>query len=82
MKVALLMGSDSDLKRLEPCLAVLAKLEIPCLARVLSAHRTPEALASFVQEEAPAQSVRVFICAAGFMMMAVSTVFFSKRAAT
>ncbi len=65
MKVALLMGSDSDLKRLEPCLAVLAKLEIPCLARVLSAHRTPEALASFVQEEAPAQSVRVFICAAG-----------------
>ncbi len=59
------MGSDSDLKRLEPCLAVLAKLEIPCLARVLSAHRTPEALAAFVQDDAPAQDVRVFICAAG-----------------
>ena len=63
MKVALLMGSDSDMKRLEPCLEVLARLEIPYVARVLSAHRTPEALVAFVQQEAPAQSVRVFICA-------------------
>jgi 5-(carboxyamino)imidazole ribonucleotide mutase len=65
MKVALLMGSDSDMKRLEPCLEVLAGLEIPYVARVLSAHRTPQALVAFVQQEAPALTVRVFICAAG-----------------
>ena len=55
-RVALLMGSDSDLPRLEPCLATLSELEIPCEARVLSAHRTPDELVEFV---------RVFICAAG-----------------
>ena len=65
MRVALLMGSDSDLGRLEPCLATLRGLEIDCIARVLSAHRTPEALVRFVEQEAPAQDVRVFICAAG-----------------
>ncbi|MDA1266284.1 MAG: 5-(carboxyamino)imidazole ribonucleotide mutase [Planctomycetota bacterium] len=65
MKVALLMGSDSDLGRLEPCLKTLKSLEIDCVARVLSAHRTPAALVKFVEEEAPAEDVRVFICAAG-----------------
>jgi phosphoribosylaminoimidazole carboxylase PurE protein len=63
-RVALLMGSDSDLPRLEPCLATLAELEIPCEARVLSAHRTPDELVEYVRA-APARGVRVFICAAG-----------------
>ena len=65
MKVALLMGSDSDLGRLEGALKTLESLEIECVARVLSAHRTPAALVRFIEEEAPAQDVRVFICAAG-----------------
>ena len=65
MKVAVLMGSDSDLPRLEPCLETLRGLEIEFVARVLSAHRTPAALVRFVEQEAPAQDVRVFICAAG-----------------
>ncbi len=65
MKVALLMGSDSDLGRLEPCIETLRGLEIDCVARVLSAHRTPEALVKFVTTEAPAQDVGVFVCAAG-----------------
>jgi phosphoribosylaminoimidazole carboxylase PurE protein len=63
-RVALLMGSDSDLPRLEPCLATLAELEIPCEARVLSAHRTPDELVEYVRA-APTRGVRVFICAAG-----------------
>jgi 5-(carboxyamino)imidazole ribonucleotide mutase len=58
------MGSDSDLPRLEPCLAQLRALEIPFEARVLSAHRTPAAVIQFVSE-APARGVRVFVCAAG-----------------
>ncbi|MDP6538562.1 MAG: 5-(carboxyamino)imidazole ribonucleotide mutase [Planctomycetota bacterium] len=62
MKVALLMGSDSDLERLRPCVDQLAALDIPCVARVLSAHRTPEAVVEFVTG---ATDVGVFICAAG-----------------
>ncbi len=64
MRVALLMGSDSDLPRLEACLDRLRELEIPFEARVLSAHRTPAALVEFVTG-APERGVRVFLCAAG-----------------
>lgn len=64
MSVALLMGSDSDLSRLKPCVDALRHLEIPFEARVLSAHRTPAALLDFVAS-APARGVRVFLCAAG-----------------
>lgn len=63
-KVALLMGSDSDLTRLEPCLKELKSLGIECEARVLSAHRTPAAVIRFV-EEAPARGFGVILCAAG-----------------
>jgi 5-(carboxyamino)imidazole ribonucleotide mutase len=64
MKVALLMGSDSDLPRLEPCIALLKELGIGCEARVLSAHRTPAAVIRFV-EEAPGRGIGVLLCAAG-----------------
>ncbi len=64
MRVAILMGSDSDLPRLEPCFQQLRELEIPFDARVLSAHRTPAQVIEFVTA-APARGVRVFICAAG-----------------
>ena len=64
MKVAILMGSDSDLPRLEPCFNHLRELEIEFEAHVLSAHRTPSQVVEFVTG-APARGVRVFICAAG-----------------
>ena len=64
MSVALLMGSDSDFARLEPGVALLKKLGIPCEARVLSAHRTPKAVVQFV-EAAPKRGIQVFLCAAG-----------------
>ncbi len=64
MKVALLMGSDSDWPRLESCYNTLRGLEIECEPRVLSAHRTPDAVVEFVRA-APERGVRVFICAAG-----------------
>ena len=64
MTVALLMGSDSDYPRLEPALALLKALAIPCEARVLSAHRTPRALIDFV-EQAPRRGIKLFLCAAG-----------------
>lgn len=64
MSVALLMGSDSDLPRLEGCLKTLKDLKIPFEARVMSAHRTPHDVVKFVTE-APDRGIKVFICAAG-----------------
>ena len=64
MSVALLMGSDSDYARLEPCVKTLSEFEIACDVRVLSAHRTPKQVVEYV-ESAPKRGVRVFICAAG-----------------
>jgi 5-(carboxyamino)imidazole ribonucleotide mutase len=64
MSVAILMGSDSDLPRLEPCFATLRELSIAFEARVLSAHRTPAQVVEFVTK-APAKGIKVFICAAG-----------------
>jgi 5-(carboxyamino)imidazole ribonucleotide mutase len=64
MKVALLMGSDSDLPRLESTLQKLRDLGIEFEARVLSAHRTPEAVVEYVQSAAE-RDIGVFLCAAG-----------------
>jgi 5-(carboxyamino)imidazole ribonucleotide mutase len=63
-RVALLMGSDSDYDRLEPCVKTLRELEIECEVRVLSAHRTPGPLVDFV-EAARGRGVRLLLCAAG-----------------
>ena len=46
-KVAVVMGSDSDLKTMQGAIDMLKKLEIPFAVRVISAHRTPEAARDF-----------------------------------
>ncbi len=51
-KVAVIMGSDSDLPVLKPCFEQLKSLHIPFEAHVYSAHRTPEAAARFAQSAA------------------------------
>jgi phosphoribosylaminoimidazole carboxylase PurE protein len=63
-RVAVLMGSDSDLPVMEKTLAQLTKLGIGFEVSVLSAHRTPDACAAYVKE-APSRGIRVFIAAAG-----------------
>lgn len=63
-KVALLMGSDSDLPRLRGAIDHLRKLEVEHEVRVLSAHRTPEALVAYVNA-AEENGIGVFLCAAG-----------------
>ncbi|MBE6542361.1 MAG: 5-(carboxyamino)imidazole ribonucleotide mutase [Ruminococcaceae bacterium] len=47
-KVAIIMGSDSDLPVVEKAFAVLREYGVPFEAHVMSAHRTPEAVNSFV----------------------------------
>lgn len=49
-KVALVMGSDSDLPVIEKAVKVLKSLGIPFEARVISAHRTPEQAAQFARD--------------------------------
>ena len=48
-KVAVIMGSDSDLPVLKPCFDTLESLNIPYEAHVYSAHRTPVEAATFAK---------------------------------
>ena len=63
-KVAVIMGSDSDLPVLEGCFAALKGLNIPYEAHVYSAHRTPDEAAAFAQNAAK-NGFGVIIAAAG-----------------
>ena len=63
-KVAIIMGSDSDLPVLKPAFEQLKKLEIPFEAHVYSAHRTPVEAANFAKN-ARENGIGVLICAAG-----------------
>lgn len=63
-RVAVLMGSDSDLPVMKKCLEQLKKLGIFHEVSVLSAHRTPDACADYVRN-APARGIQIFIAAAG-----------------
>lgn len=51
-KVAVVMGSDSDLAVLAPCFAQLKALGIPFEAHVYSAHRTLDEAAAFAASAA------------------------------
>ena len=62
--VAILMGSDSDLPKVEAAIDVLKKLNVHCEVRVHSAHRTPDATHSYVKD-ADARGCAAFICCAG-----------------
>jgi len=62
--VSVLMGSSSDETIMKMALETLRGLGVECETRVLSAHRTPEALRDFVAE-ADRRGVKVFICGAG-----------------
>ncbi len=62
--VAIVMGSKSDLPRLQPGIDALAELGIPHEVRVISAHRTPERAAEFARGAAD-RGLKVIIAAAG-----------------
>lgn len=63
-KVAIVMGSDSDMPVLEACLSTLKKFGVEVEVRVCSAHRTPDKAAAFARG-AEAEGVDVIIAAAG-----------------
>ncbi len=63
-KVALIMGSDSDLPIVEKAIGVLQELEVPFEVHVYSAHRTPVEARDFTVH-ARENGFGVLICAAG-----------------
>ena len=63
-KVAVIMGSDSDLPIVKDAVAELKSYGVPYEVHVMSAHRTP-ALASEFASNAAKNGFGVIICAAG-----------------
>lgn len=64
LEVAILMGSDSDLETMKACQEVLKEFGVSSELRILSAHRTPEALAAYMKE-AESRGLKVYVAAAG-----------------
>ena len=64
MKVAVLMGSDSDWNLMRPAVETLKSFGIESEVEVASAHRTPAKVRDFVME-APGKGVGAFIVGAG-----------------
>jgi 5-(carboxyamino)imidazole ribonucleotide mutase len=63
-KVAIIMGSQSDLETVQAGIDVLKEFRVDFDAKVLSAHRTPRELEVYVAA-AQKRGVKVFIAAAG-----------------
>ena len=63
-KVAIIMGSVSDLETVKPAIDVLKKFDVETEVRVISAHRTPQMAHDFA-ENAIENNIEVIICAAG-----------------
>ena len=62
--VGVVMGSDSDLSTMEAAIAALAEFDVATEVRVLSAHRTPDAMLEYART-AEARGVAVIIAGAG-----------------
>ncbi|NNN21624.1 MAG: 5-(carboxyamino)imidazole ribonucleotide mutase [Acidimicrobiales bacterium] len=64
LKVAVMMGSDSDASKMAPAWETLKEFGIDFEVRVLSAHRSPDATVEFAKS-ARENGIGVIICAAG-----------------
>lgn len=64
MRVAVIMGSTSDLPKVEPGILILKDYGVTVDVRCLSAHRAHAGLSAFI-EEANENGTEVFITAAG-----------------
>ena len=62
-KIAVLMGSKSDMCVVKPAVSVIKSFGVEAEVRVISAHRTPEEARDF-SLNAKANGVEVIICAA------------------
>ncbi|MGB2464726.1 MAG: 5-(carboxyamino)imidazole ribonucleotide mutase [Candidatus Puniceispirillaceae bacterium] len=63
-KIAICMGSQSDWPTMKKGVAILDSLDVNCDVRIISAHRTPDRLASFATHAAD-EGFEVIIAGAG-----------------
>ncbi len=63
-KIGIIMGSDSDLLKVEKAIAVLEEYQVPFEVHVFSAHRTPDEAAQFASR-AREKGFGAIIAAAG-----------------
>lgn len=64
MKVAILMGSEKDMPKMQPAVDVLDRFGVEHEVHVMSAHRTPEKVAAFASA-ARSTGCAAVICGAG-----------------
>ena len=62
--VAVIMGSRSDLRTMQPAIDILTELGIPHEVRVVSAHRTPDWMFEYAAT-AESRGIEVIVAAAG-----------------
>ncbi len=62
--VGIIMGSISDWEYLRPAYEVLREFEVPCEVKVVSAHRTPQAMYKYAKS-ARERGIEVIIAGAG-----------------
>lgn len=62
--VCVIMGSKSDLETMQPAADILKEFGVPCELKVVSAHRTPEAMVEYAQT-ARDRGLKVIIAGAG-----------------
>ncbi|MFH3481064.1 5-(carboxyamino)imidazole ribonucleotide mutase [Xanthobacter variabilis] len=62
--VAVIMGSQSDWETMRHAVETLQALDVPCDARIVSAHRTPDRMYAFAKS-ARAEGFKVIIAGAG-----------------
>jgi 5-(carboxyamino)imidazole ribonucleotide mutase len=62
--VAIIMGSRSDWETMREAARILTEFDVPHESRVVSAHRTPDLMASFAKD-AETRGIEVIIAGAG-----------------
>jgi 5-(carboxyamino)imidazole ribonucleotide mutase len=58
------MGSDSDLPVMQGAIDALAEFDVPCEVRIISAHRTPQAMYEYASTAA-SRGLKVIVAGAG-----------------
>ncbi len=72
-KIAVIMGSDSDVATMKGCIEQLSHFGLQARVRILSAHRSPAAVEEFAASAA-ANGVAVIIAAAGMSAALAGTI--------
>ena len=62
--VGVIMGSDSDLPVMRAALDALREFDVPCEARIISAHRTPDEMLAYARS-AVERGLKVIVAGAG-----------------